>query len=93
MKTTEITLLKKGVNSDINILEPEAQENILGGATKCDQGYRHSILYGTKCSCGMTMDIYAIHQLPLILRKVHINHSCNNALCRRIIFIPKSNIN
>ena len=39
MKTTEITLLKKGVNSDINILEPEAQENILGGATKCDCGY------------------------------------------------------
>lgn len=49
MKTTEITLLKKG---DINILEPEAQENILGGATKCDQGYRHSIFYGTKCDCG-----------------------------------------
>ena len=52
MKTTEITLLKKGVNSDINILEPEAQENILGGASKCDQGYRHSIFYGTKCDCG-----------------------------------------
>ena len=59
MKTTEITLLKKGVNSDINILEPEAQENILGGATKCDQGYRHSIVsfMGLNVIVGMTMDI------------------------------------
>lgn len=52
MENSNIILLKSGVNSDVNILEPEEQENILGGATKCAQGYRHSLLYGTKCDCG-----------------------------------------
>ena len=35
MENSNIILLKSGVNSDVNILEPEEQENILGGATKC----------------------------------------------------------
>lgn len=52
MEITDIVLLKSGFSSDVDILKPEEQEDILGGATKCDQGYRHSILYGTKCDCG-----------------------------------------
>lgn len=44
MEITDIVLLKSGFSSDVDILKPEEQEDILGGATKCDQGYRHSIL-------------------------------------------------
>lgn len=51
MDSSEIILLKSGINPDVSILAPE-EENILGGAAKCDQGYRHSILVGTKCDCG-----------------------------------------
>lgn len=52
MENTDIVLLKSGISSDVNILKPEEQEDILGGATKCDQGYRHGLFYGTKCDCG-----------------------------------------
>lgn len=52
MMKTEIELLRDGTNQDINILQPEEMASVLGGATKCDQGYRHSLLYGTKCDCG-----------------------------------------
>lgn len=43
MEITDIVLLKSGFSSDVDILRPEEQEDILDGATKCDQGYRHSI--------------------------------------------------
>lgn len=34
MENTDIVLLKSGISSDVNILKPEEQEDILGGLCK-----------------------------------------------------------
>lgn len=52
MDNSEIILLKEGISPNIDLLSPIEEESILGGATKCDQGYRHSLFIGTKCDCG-----------------------------------------
>ena len=57
MENTDIVLLKSGISSDVNILKPEEQEDILGGATKCDQGYRHGLFY-ISLETALHMQIY-----------------------------------
>ena len=52
MDDSEIILLKEGISPNVDLLSPIEEESILGGATKCDQGYRHSLFIGTKCDCG-----------------------------------------
>ena len=52
MDNSEIILLKEGISPNVDLLSPIEEESILGGATKCDQGYRHSLFIGTKCDCG-----------------------------------------
>lgn len=47
-----LEILRRGTNQDVDILKPEEMNSILGGTIKCAQGYRHSLIYGTKCDCG-----------------------------------------
>lgn len=61
MKETELELLRTGRNPEVDLLQPEELESVLGGAKRCDQGYSHSFLKGTKCNCGYNSD----YQQPL----------------------------
>lgn len=53
MDNSEIILLKEGISPNVDLLSPIEEESILGGATKCDQGYRHCMF---RCKSSLAID-------------------------------------